>query len=198
MLAPIEFGWLPEHGLGGLPGKYKIGAYFDTSSAMDRLHDVNGNNAGLTGLSRATVDGRWGAWLQGEQMIYREPGTANRGLTIFGTLAMGDPRTALYTFTGAVGMVQKGIADRDSDYIGVAVGRVHTNDNSVFFQESLNVVKPGSVKVVTDETIYEIDYGVQVTPWFLLRPDLQYIQRPGGTGAIPNAFVLGLTATVDF
>jgi porin len=198
VLAPIEFGWLPENGIGGLPGKYKIGAYYDTSSATDALLDVNGNNAGLTGLSRATVDGRWGTWIQGEQMIYREPGTANRGLTIFGVLSTGDPRTALYTFTGSVGIVQKGIANRDSDYIGVAVGRVHTNDNSVFFQESLNAVKPGSVNVVTDETIYEIDYGVQVTPWFLLRPDLQYIQRPGGTGVIPNAFVMGLTATVDF
>lgn len=198
VIAPIEFGWLPENGFGGLPGKYKIGAYVDTSSATNVLHDVNGNNAGLTGLSRTTVDGRWGAWIQGEQMIYREPGTANRGVTIFGTIATGDPQTAQYTFTGAVGVVQKGIANRDSDYIAVAVGRVHTNGNSVLFQQGLNFVTPGSVNVVTDETIYEIGYGAQITPWFLLRPNLQYIQRPGGTGVIPNAFVLGLTATADF
>jgi porin len=94
--------------------------------------------------------------------------------------------------------VQKGIASRDADYIAAAVSRVHLNDNSVLYQEGLNLVNPGSVNVATEETIYEIDYGAQVTPWLLLRPNLQYIQRPGGTGVIPNAFVVGLTTTVDF
>ncbi|WMT75421.1 carbohydrate porin [Bradyrhizobium sp. Ash2021] len=198
VLVPIEFGWLPASGLGGLPGKYKIGAYYDSSSYADVLRDINGNNAGITGLPMLTDLGRWGGWLQGEQMVYREPGSHNRGVTVFGVIAFGDQRTSQYTWTGAVGLVQKGVASRDDDYISVAVARVHLNGNSVLYQQGLNVVKPGSVNVATEETIYEINYGAQVTPWFLLRPNLQYIQRPGGTGVIPNTFVVGLTATVDF
>lgn len=48
------------------------------------------------------------------------------------------------------------------------------------------------------EGIIEIDYGAQITPWLKLRPNLQYVIRPGGTGTIPNALVLGLYAQVTF
>jgi porin len=121
------------------------------------------------------------------------------GLSVFGTVAFGDAATAQYSYSAAVGVVQKGtFASRPADYVGLAVGRVHNNNNAIKFQEALNARNPGSVQVVTEETVYEIDYGVQVFPWLLMRPNVQYIQRPGGSGHIPNAVVLGLTTGIDF
>ena len=38
----------------------------------------------------------------------------------------------------------------------------------------------------------------QVAPWLSLRPNLQYVIRPGGTGEIPDAFVVGLYTRVTF
>lgn len=51
---------------------------------------------------------------------------------------------------------------------------------------------PGVVGIQTYEGIAEIDYGARIAPWLMLRPNLQYVLRPGGGGTIPNAWVLGL------
>ena len=37
----------------------------------------------------------------------------------------------------------------------------------------------------------EWGYAIQLTPWLKVQPDIQYIIRPGGTGRVPNALVLG-------
>jgi porin len=33
--------------------------------------------------------------------------------------------------------------------------------------------------------------------WLTLQPDMQYIFKPGGTGDIPNAFVLGIQISLS-
>jgi porin len=59
-------------------------------------------------------------------------------------------------------------------------------------------VAPGAVGIQTYESIAEVDYNVQVAPWLSVHPNLQYIINPGGTGKIPNAFVIGLYTGVTF
>ncbi|CAM5535281.1 carbohydrate porin [Rhodanobacter lindaniclasticus] len=44
----------------------------------------------------------------------------------------------------------------------------------------------------------EVDYGAKIAPWLKLRPNLQCIIRPNGTGKIPDAFVIGLYTQVTF
>lgn len=39
---------------------------------------------------------------------------------------------------------------------------------------------------------------VQIAPWLSVRPNFQYVINPGGTGKIPNAFVIGLHTGVTF
>jgi porin len=50
----------------------------------------------------------------------------------------------------------------------------------------------------TYEWVLEWDYRAQVTPWLYVMPSIQYVIRPGGTGAIPNALVLGAELGVTF
>lgn len=47
------------------------------------------------------------------------------------------------------------------------------------------------------EMALEWAYVYQVTPWFQIEPDVQYIIRPGGTGAIGDALVLGVEISVN-
>ena len=49
-----------------------------------------------------------------------------------------------------------------------------------------------------NEFAIEATYQAQLTPWFEIQPDLQLIVQPGGSTSIPNALVLGLSATIDF
>lgn len=46
--------------------------------------------------------------------------------------------------------------------------------------------------------ILELNYRVNLLPWFYLQPDVQGVLSPGGTGTIPNALVLALEFGVPF
>lgn len=41
------------------------------------------------------------------------------------------------------------------------------------------------------ETVIELMYLIQATGWLKIQPDVQYIIKPGATGTVPNALVLG-------
>jgi porin len=44
----------------------------------------------------------------------------------------------------------------------------------------------------------ELTYQAQLTPWFTVQPDIQYVIHPGVTQAYPNAFVVGMRASMTF
>ncbi len=50
------------------------------------------------------------------------------------------------------------------------------------------------------EELYELAYSAQITPWLMLRPDLQYIVNPGTYAYTHtrNAVVVGLQAKLTF
>ena len=54
------------------------------------------------------------------------------------------------------------------------------------------------VKVPDYEAVLELTYRAQITPWFALQPDVQWIIHPGGSTAIDDALVVGLRAAVSF
>lgn len=49
-----------------------------------------------------------------------------------------------------------------------------------------------------NEFVVEATYELQVTPWFELQPDIQLVLQPGGSTALADALVIGLSATIDF
>ncbi|MNC79625.1 Porin B precursor [compost metagenome] len=52
--------------------------------------------------------------------------------------------------------------------------------------------------VQTDEYSSELYYGVKVTNWLTVRPNLQYIVHPGGVDKVDDAFVMGLMIRASF
>jgi porin len=48
------------------------------------------------------------------------------------------------------------------------------------------------------EIALEWGYAFQLTPWLKFQPDIQYIIRPGGTGRVPNALVLGFEVAITY
>jgi carbohydrate-selective porin OprB len=46
--------------------------------------------------------------------------------------------------------------------------------------------------------LLEATYQIEVTPWFLLQPDLQFIVHPAARGDLQNALALGLRASFVF
>lgn len=194
VFTPVEVGWMPGHNGDELPGNYKIGAYYNSGPTPDVLSDIHGLSAGFTRLPFGTDAGRWGGYIMVDQMVYRERAGSPRGLTVGAIGGFGDPDTAKYGYFLSTGGVYQGtFPGRDYDSIAFMVAYAHINNRLTQFQMDRNVVKPGSVGIQTYEGILEVDYGLQLSPWLSLHPNLQYIINPGGTGTIPNAFVIGLT-----
>ncbi|WP_150788770.1 carbohydrate porin [Pseudomonas aeruginosa] len=44
----------------------------------------------------------------------------------------------------------------------------------------------------------ELYYGVHVTDWLTVRPNLQYIKQPGGVDEVDNALVAGIKIQTVF
>ena len=134
-----------------------------------------------------------------DQMVFREESSSNRGLTLGAMVTVGDPDTAKYSyFWVAGGHYQGTFPSRDNDVVSFMIAYARTNSRLTQYQQDLDIVAPGSVGIQTYESIAEIDYGLQLTRWLKIRPNLQYVIKPGGTGKIPNAFVIGLYTEVTF
>lgn len=78
-----------------------------------------------------------------------------------------------------------GLPGRDDDVLGVGANYVH------FSQVG------GSEFSDHHELAYELFYKFQLTPALAIKPDLQYITNPGGTG-LPDAFVATLRIEMAF
>lgn len=196
---PVELGWETGRGEGGLPGDYKVGAYYNTSDAPDVYDDINHRPAGLTGEPFLERNGRFGGYGIASQTVYQSSTDPARHLRLGIMAGMGDKATARYDwFWLAGGVWQAPFDNRPHDFVSFTAAYAHTNPRVTRFQRERDSVLPGVVAIQTYEGVVEVDYGAQVTPWLILRPNVQYILRPGGAGAIPNAVVLGLYAQVTF
>jgi porin len=190
---------LPGQGDGGLPGEYKFGGYFDSSPTEDVLFVLNGLSFGTTRGPFAGNDQRWGVYAQATQMVYRETPGSKRGLTLFGMATLSDPNTALLRYTLNGGAIYQGtFPNRDADFVSMMFGYGRYNSRLAQFQEEINSIIPNAIGVQTYESVVEVDYGIAVTPWLQVRPNFQYVIRPGGTGKVQDAFVIGLFTHVTF
>jgi porin len=184
----------------GLPGNYKIGAYYDNGIFTDFLHDINGGLAPLTGLTYRTTRGSSGFYVLVDQMIYRRGDTqSQQGLTSFASfLAAPDQSINMMPLFINGGLVYRGlIPNRESDVAGLGIiyGKI---SNKLREAEHLlqQMGTPASSQYF--EMVTELTYSIQVAHWLQVQPDVQYIIKPGATGTIPNALVLGFQLTINF
>jgi porin len=156
----------------GLPGLAKVGIFGESGNRED-LKDGRDK------------DGNAGFYVSLEQMVYREPETADQGLTPW-AVASFLPRQSINevpVFFGA-GLVYKGlIPSRDDD--AAAIG--------FFYGNISRDINPGG-----SEKVLEINYTVQLTPWFYVRPDLQLVFDPAGVSSADTAVVFGGEIGITF
>jgi porin len=105
-----------------------------------------------------------------------------------------------------IGLVFKGPFDaRPKDDIGVGVARIHVNDDATDNARLRNQLSgisdydnPGFVPVQKTEYNSEIYYGVHVTDWLTVRPNLQFVKHPGGVDQVDDAIVAGIKIQSKF
>lgn len=181
VLVLSEAGYKPEHGLLDLPAAYKIGGYYHTGD----FNDVDG--------TRSRTDNS-GVYTLVDQMLYRERPDDTQGLYgffVFVAATEEDRNTFPYFASG--GLIYEGPFDaRPKDKAAFAVA-------SGFYSSDLrNAQSNAGLPQQYAETILEANYQVQVTPYFYVRPDLQYVINPKGYDNVDNAVVIGFEAGVNF
>lgn len=189
-IIPVEFGKTVALGSSGLPGHYKIGGYFDSSSAVDPANP------------RASFSGRYGGYILADQMIWRfEPGT-DRGLIVVLDGTLSDKRTSpMPAYIVAALVIQGPFASRPHDFINIGYVRDWVNSNAINQQTAMLVAQGiADPNLSLGENIVEVGYGIQATPWMQLHPNLQFIGNPGAFSYkhLANAWVFGSEVKVTF
>ena len=197
-------------GNGGLPGAYKIGAWFDSGAFPDQRHDDRG---GL--LAEPGSDGqprmRWHDYaVYGviDQMVWRQGGTGARSLNLF-TRLMGAPGDRnLIDFAANLGLAMKDpLPGRDADTLGLAGGFTKIGRYALEADQDVSRFNPGSYESLrSSESYLELTYQYVLAGWLTVQPDAQYIFDPSGGIADPDApdrrisneLVLGVRSTIVF
>ncbi|SMF99389.1 carbohydrate porin [Burkholderia singularis] len=194
-LIPVEFGWLPS--LGGMPGSYKLGFWYNTSSGDDLFDDINHDPRGLTGLPALKRSGQYGVYVNIQQQITGSPG--GQGATVFLNITQADRNTAAVDGQIAAGVQYKGPFNRLRDSVGFAIGATHNNGRYADYVRQNNLRTGGTTIAGSGyEYVSELYYTWSPAASMYFRPNLQYILHPGGTSKNKNAFVIGLKTGLTF
>jgi porin len=172
----------------GLLGNYKAGFWYDNG----RFTDFN------TGESER---GNWGFYTLFDQVLVRfgERGS-HRGFGVAGSfLVSPDQSVSQMPYFCTAALVTRGIfPSRPVDVTGLGVVFGNFSEDLQDSQQRAQLLNPKD-GVQQHETAVELTYRFAFSRSAVyLQPDLQYIIRPGGTGRISDALVLGAQLGVNF
>jgi len=186
-----ELWYVRGDGAPGLPGHYKLGGWYQSidSSATDQSGFLRGIGEPAAFARRTLASGseKGGVYaLVDQNLVAGEAGTgtggAPSGLSVLGGASWAQGPTTTNDFAAFGGLIANGmISCRPFDTQGFAFTWA-------------NFTAPGQ----TYELVLEWNYGIAVTRWFTFQPDFQWVIRPGATGQIPNALVIGAQAVLNF
>lgn len=192
----------------GLPGTYKIGAWYNSNKFSDQYYSTDGLSLANPDSNGDPLQRRndWSLYAVADQMVWRVPGSKDEGLGVFAKL-MGAPGDRnLVNFFANAGATYKGlIPGRADDTVGIAVAYARIGDSATRYDTSKITYTGGLYPVRRNESVLELTYQAQITPWWSVQPDFQYVFNPGGgvvdetTGKrIGDAAIFGLRTTVVF
>ncbi len=130
--------------------------------------------------------GASGFYLIGDRVIAHGLVDPERTLSVFAQLGSGDPgvaRFGKYVGTGLV--VSSPLRGRSADEFGIALAIAR---NGAPYRR----LQAADLSLTHTESTVELTYLAQITPWFALQPDLQYVIHPGTDRNVPNALVFSL------
>ncbi len=201
-------------GAAGLPGTYKLGAWYNSQPFQDQRRNSFGvsladpaNQPGTATALGRSRRGNWSIYAVADQLVWREAGTKDQGIGVFARL-MGAPGDRnLVNFYADAGLTWKGLVPgRDSDTAGLGFGIARTSDTTSQLDSDVRVATGTNYPIRRHETVLELTYQTQLAPWWQVQPTFQYVFNLNG--GVPNpsqpgkrlgdAAVLGLRTGVTF
>jgi porin len=183
VLAYYEAGYIPHppDGSSPLQAAYKLGGFFDSQFHPDISNGTSSHSD-------------YGFYVVADQPLYLAPSSTKdspEGLSGFARLSYApDQRNpVVYYF------------DSGFNYSGLLPGHPTDVLGAAFSFERLGTdvdLDSGAPVISHHEHVIEVTYLANLSSWFNVQPDFQYIINPGGFGKIPNAAVFGIRFNVTF
>jgi len=196
-LVPVELGWSPRLGAAG-QASMKFGGWYSTAARDDVYLDNNRGSAAQSGMPHLKKRGSYGGYASIVARFPTDTGDSSRNVTAFFNATLADTATSTVDRSFAVGVVWTGpISRRPQDQIGLAVSANHLNGRLADYRRERLALGSDDGLPGSGENAVELFYGVQVTRFLQVRPDVQWIHRPGGTSANPDAIIVGARTSIS-
>jgi Carbohydrate-selective porin, OprB family len=79
----------------------------------------------------------------------------------------------------------------------LGVGRTHVNGRVAVAESLSDAVRPEGLPVQTSEYVGEMFYSLHIAQWLQLRPDVQYVLRPGGNPRTTDDVIVALRLSIN-
>ena len=157
-----------------------------------------------SGLARR-FSGNSGIYAILDQTVFREPGTENRGASVFLRLSGVPGDRNLIDLYADAGIAYRGLLeDRPNDTVAFGLIWSRIGPAARGFDRDRIALGQGAGPVRSHETVLELTYQAELVPGLTVQPDVQYVIRPGGGLAdeagrrLRNAAVFGLRTTINY
>lgn len=180
-----------------LDGQYKVGFWLHTGDFLSNFHDRNGDPFIVTGLEPFHHSENYGGFLVAEQTLWRKE---ERKVSIFGRFGASPPDRSLFEWVFNGGLTMNGPFPRRTDDqlgVGFAYAKLSRDiEKTERLDARMNGVRYDGFS--HHESVLEVFYNAQLTKWWTIQPDLQWIFDPGGNSGAPDALVIGVRTSVVF
>jgi len=195
----------------GLPGTYKIGAWYHTHKFSDTRFDNSGMSLAnpLSSGNALQHSGNFSVYGLADQTVWREGEAGARAVNVFARAmaAPGNRNPISFGANFGVSMTAP-FEQRSEDVVGLGVGYVRIGSHLRALDADTKAFLATTQPVRNSETFIEATYQYQLTNRWQLQGTLQYTRNPGGGAVdtsnpanakrIPNATVVGLRTNLMF
>lgn len=179
------------------------GYYFPANGCDESLATGEPNACNVDNSEYANRKKYWGNsqyYFMAEGMLYREPGSYNRGLTAWFKAKYspwdykGSSTKGLYG-----GLVYEGIGSRDHDLLYFGYSHMLFNkgvyERAAVQNACVNMPHCG---VSQFQGVFELGYSMQLTPYFFVQPKLFYVMNPNIRTDLGDIFTAGVELRLSY
>jgi porin len=195
----------------GMPAIYKLGGWYATTNFADVHFGLSATGTPVSLASPASAgplmhQGNWGIYGVVDQMIWRtQKGPQSLNAFLRAGASPDDRNLVASYIDGGLGL-KAPLPGRDDDVLTFGVAYSRISPEAARLDLDTQLLTGGFFPVRDREIVLELDYSLQLAPWWTFQADLQQIVHPGGhvpnplspPQAIPDAFVVGGRSTIKF
>jgi porin len=195
----------------GMPGIYKLGFWYATTGFADLHFGLSATGTAVSLASPASVSplmhqGNWGIYGVADQMIWRaQKGPQSLNAFLRAGASPADRNLVASYIDGGLGL-KAPLPGRADDVLTFGIAYSRISQDAAALDRDTQLFTGGFFPVRDREIVLELDYSLQIAPWWTIQADIQEILHPGGNvpdplnpaRAIPDAFVAGARSTIKF